>query len=187
MDNITIFNNFPKDIIEELNNFFDPNFPFEKWNDVMYAYGLPLEIEKPIKNKMPVYPSQIYVYKIKPGMLHAHIDRGRSAAIQIPINVANGFGTYSVKNDMKQFVEPDKTTRPGYKQGQIVSNEVKYFNYFYKKEYFDHYEGSLPYIQNTATIHGGYNKTTDTDRYFWTIGFKNISYKDLIKEFDSYI
>ena len=200
MDNITPLTNVHNNILK---NFLKTgkkinkelkrkNINWEKWSKTHYSIEatefidpITLEtIESLLQQKLT-----IDYYRITKGSSTPHKDRWRRCWIQIPIKKVNNAWTFSVKDNcfdlLNKYLVKDKKFGK-YQPREFWINKDADVDYDYQKEYFDHYDGSTPYIQNTSMPHGGISNAQE-DRYLFSINIISHSYKETVELFKEWI
>lgn len=191
MNNITILKNMPQEIIDTFKTYYNENFknvePQSQWSDIHYADSIPRDDAEELKKlfkTVDIHAIEIYTV-LGPRRMSPHIDRGRSCAIQIPVDVdlENNY-TYAVKGDnYKDLIRPGIDHRPGKKDIQYV-NDVEHYFFKWDPDRYDTYNLEYPVLQNTSVPHGGHNLNNST-RKFFSLTIKHTPYieaKEQLKE-----
>ena len=191
MNNITILKNMPQEITDTFKTYYNKNFkdvePQSQWSDIHYADLVPTkdaeELKKLFKN-VDIHEIEIYTI-LGPRRMGPHIDRGRSCAIQIPIEIdlKNNY-TYAIKNNnYDDLIKPEIDHKPG-KEGIEYVNNLDHYFFKWDSSRYDMYNLEYPILQNVSVPHGGHNLNNNT-RKFFSLTIKHTSYieaKEQLKE-----
>jgi hypothetical protein len=177
MYHINPLTNFPIELLQEFNSLYThtKNSSYEKWSRNHNAIQLDVSLYRGLFQKYEIRPKDVYLFKLIPGIVTPHIDRGRRTALQIPMHfLQNSFTSYTVSpNNINLLSEDIKAThRPAKENENIVSiNQSDKMFFLYNKDYCDHFVNTGdPYLMDVSIPHGGINTIT-TDVLFWSLGF----------------
>lgn len=165
---------------------------WEKWSTMHYSVGvtelIDLDVLETIENILQQKVTVDY-YRIRRGTMTPHKDRGRRCCIQIPVKKVENAWTFSVKNDcfdlLNKYVVENKKFGNDQDRSLWINKDAD-VDYDYQKEYFDHYDGSTPYIQNVSLPHGGLSFTKE-DRFLYSINIKQDTYSDIVQKLKNWI
>lgn len=195
-------NNPPKVLSKLLKRLYKTKYKSHKFDIVMskYHYSVDLNLDevKQLASCIPSYCDTISWNCItdagppKP----THIDRGRKAALQIPIIAdPNIHKVYALK-DENMF---DKLTPQLADNGFIQKLDTVWKNQRYKdmpmfhkyeEQYFDvmSVEAYIPYITSTDVPHGGIHNNSNSPRYFFSCSLPDrIDFSENVERFKEWI
>lgn len=187
MLNITVLENFPKDLWQDFKELYNKKYkgvqPKEQWSHVHLADTLDkndTEYFTSRINALGLDTNDIVLYTVSgPRRMAPHIDRGRSCAIQIPvdIDVENNY-TFAINtDDYEHLVKKDFDHLQTAKDITDIVNVKENYFYYWDPLYYDTYNLEYPILQNVSVPHGGHN-ITNTTRRFFSLTIKDISYED---------
>lgn len=192
MLNITVLKNFPTELWDEFKEYYNTNYknkkPKMQWSEVHLADVIPADdlhyFRKKFEHIIPINDIEIYTV-LGPKRMSPHIDRGRTCALQIPVEIdpANNY-TYAINTDSyEHLVRKEQKHLPGKSINKCV-NDVEYYFYHWDSNFYDTYNLEYPILQNVAVPHGGHNLNNTTRRFF-SLTIKTTPYltaKELVKE-----
>ena len=177
MYHINPLTNFPIKLTKEFNSLYEhiKNTSYEKWSRNHNAIQLPNELYKNLFREYKIIPKDIYLYKICPGIVNPHIDRGRRTALQIPMHfLQNSFTSYTVSPNNINLLPDDIKAKPRpakENENIVLINQSDKMFFLYNKDYCDHFVNTGdPYLMDVSIPHGGINTIT-SDVLFWSLGF----------------
>lgn len=197
MDNIKPLTKFPKELLSDLTEVYshilqdveDKKINWIKWSYMHYAIDADAYITDEISNIFKdIQDISWHLYAIKKGTMTPHKDRGRACCLQIPLRVVDSAFTFSVKTDCLPKLQTKQVNKKWVnkfpKEQWVNKDGDAHWNY--KQEFYDHYNGEFPYVQNTSQPHGGTSKST-VDRHLFSINIKNQSYEEIVELFKEWI
>jgi hypothetical protein len=138
----------------------------------------------PILDLLPVRPDGAY-FLINPPK-KSHIDRGRTVAINFPLDVS---GTFFVAKEYpsdwfsKNITEVERTV-------DVLNFKEKMYNYPDFESNQDQYDwnesNDTPYVLNVSVPHGVIHNRVK-DRYVLSCSYTSIKYEELIKQFGNLV
>lgn len=191
MDYIKPLTNFPKDLFKEIENVYNKiindvetkKISWKEWSHMHHAINANAYITTEILDIFKDIEDISWdLYAIKKGTMTPHKDRGRSCCLQIPLRVVEGAFTFSVKADCLAKLESkqvEKVWVNKFPREQWVNKDGD-VHWNYKQEFYDHYNGEFPYIQNASQPHGG-TSTSSVDRHLFSINIKKQSYEEILE------
>ena len=190
MDYIKPLTNFPKDLFGKIEDVYNEiikdvktkKIKWQTWSIYHYAIHADAymtdEISKSFKD---IEDMSWDLYAIKKGTMLPHKDRARSCCLQIPLRVVEGAYTFSVKAeclpDLKHLKWEQNFAKQITKEKWVNKDAGMRWNY--KPEFYDHYNGEFPYLQNASQPHGG-TSCSDEDRHLFSINIPRQSYEEMV-------
>lgn len=132
-----------------------------------------------ISTQLPVPPASIHRFRFTKGSSYPHYDSRRLVALQIPVQV--DFATSRCFYANPKFLDKLEVVESPKKTGDDGVTR-KTDRWKYKKEYFHHFDYSVPFIMDTKYPHGGY-VVSNTDTILVSISYYDLSYSQILPEF----
>ena len=178
--------NRPEKFIEECQNIYKKykNKPFEIiMSRYHHSTDLTEKEQEHLNTFLPEFANNISFNRISDAgpPQHTHIDRGRKAALQVPLVADPEIHKVYVIKDEEYFDKLEVSDSGGF-HNKLEINKKQWKNqrypnmpmfHIFKEEYFDinPVEPNIPYINDTSLPHGGihyngFNTGPRCDRYF---------------------
>ncbi len=188
MLNICILNKFPDRLLDFYKDFYR-DFDKTKINAMIsavhYAVALPGDLLEYTNTFLPVPLDRLDMYAVLPeSTMIPHIDRGRKAALQIPLEV-DSYNSYTFT---AKYEDLSLLTKKEH-QYDIEQDVNKIVNapgfYEWDDNLYDMYDLSKPILQNVSMPHGGANNAK-TYRIFLSGNYIKHDYKYLVEAYKDF-
>jgi hypothetical protein len=172
MLNITVLKKFPVELWNEFKEYYNNNYknktPELQWSEVHLADVIPTDdlnyFRKKFEDIVPIDGIEVYTV-LGPKRMAPHIDRGRTCALQIPVDVdpANNY-TYAINtDDYEHLVKVGQDHSR--KDVKNIVNNVDHFFFNWDPLFYDTYNLEYPVLQNVSVPHGGHNLNNSVRRF----------------------